>query len=188
MSSEAFKGMVDRSMEKVQVRQALYVLEALSSEYGVTRLALVQGAIKTIADASDGALIIKADDDLILPEVDEWDWKEEERVRVAALRDLLPAPAEALDLMSGMYLASELDDRLGGVLEVVVSEVVGFELSEGYLGACNHEALLEMWQSAGLPQEPNAADEYLRVMLLEEWPALKARGWRLAPLLATAAD
>lgn len=154
----------------------------------MTRPALVQDAIRTIADASNGALIITTDDDLILPEVDEGDWREEERVRVAALRDLLQAPAEALDLMFGMYLTSELDDRLGGVLEVVLSEVVGFELSEGYLGACNHEALLEMWRSAGLPEGSNAADEYLRAMLLEEWPALKARGWMPAPLLATAAD
>lgn len=188
VANEAFERVMSQSVGNVQMRQALYVLEALSSEYGVTRPALVQGAIKTIADASDGALIITADGDLSLPEVDEGDRKEEERVRVAALRNLLQAPAEALDLMFGMYLASELDDRLGGVLEVVVSEVVGFELSEGYLGACNHEALLEMWQSAALPEEPNAADEYLRAMLLEEWPALKARGWMPAPLLATAAD
>ena len=107
------------------------------------------------------------------------------------LRHVLPAllalPDEVLTTLHDAYVAGCISTSISLQGVAMLSTLVpgaGFVLDEKYLRTCNHGALLELWADAGLAPESNASNDYLRAMLLEEAPALAARGWLPRPLAA----
>lgn len=169
-----------------QFLHALVILDALDDGWSFP--APAHAACRVLAEASDGALRLDVQGDLCLPE-DPTDLDVPETLAQlrAALRALEAAPAEALATVFTFRVLSGLRPDLTEETREVLVERQPFVLTEVYLKACNHEALLEMWASAGLPEEPNAGDEYLRAMLLEEATVLAARGWLPLPLAREAA-
>ena len=169
-----------------QFLHALVILDALDDGWSFP--APAHAACRVLAEASAGALRLDVQGDLCLPE-DPTDLDVPETLAQlrAALRALEAAPAEALATVFTFRVLSGLRPDLTEETRDVLAARQPFVLTEAYLKACNHEALLAMWADAGLPEEPNAGDEYLRAMLLEEATVLAARGWLPLPLAREAA-
>ncbi|KQR37791.1 ParB/RepB/Spo0J family partition protein [Deinococcus sp. Leaf326] len=169
-----------------QFLHALVILDALDDGWSFPIPA--RAACRVLAEASGGALVLNAQEDLALPEdPSDMDVPEIQAQLRAALQALEAAPADALATVFTFRVIEGLRPSLNEETRDLLVERQPFVLTESYLKACNHEALLEMWTSAGLPEEPNAGDEYFRAMLLEEAPALAARGWLPLPLVRDAA-
>ncbi|MCD0160016.1 ParB/RepB/Spo0J family partition protein [Deinococcus sp. 6YEL10] len=108
-------------------------------------------------------------------------------VATEILRLLLTLTGADLDTLFYGYFHRELSFS-NTAAPTALGNLDPFTLTEGFLAACDTLALQEIWDDAGLGDRANTTDEYLRSMLLEEAPALAARGFLPRPLRPEAAD
>lgn len=99
----------------------------------------------------------------------------------AVLRVLLTLTPADLDDLFYAYFTAEMHLNCGET-ETILANLDPFTLTAGFLASCNTLALQEIWDDAELGDRENTSDEYLRSMLLEEAPALAARGFLPRPL------
>lgn len=97
------------------------------------------------------------------------------------LRVLLTLTPADLDDLFYAYFTAEMHLNCGET-ETILANLDPFILTAGFLASCNTLALQEIWDAAELGDRENTSDEYLRSMLLEEAPALAARGFLPRPL------
>lgn len=126
---------------------------------------------------SEGEGFFELDDDRLIP-----------GNKGSHLRDVLPfllsQPAERLALVMQVLLLGQVDDVMLEEDWVAFGQQTGqpFTLTAEYLEDCNDRAVVELWDDAEMGSRANTTPEYLRSMLLEEAPALAARGFLPRPL------
>lgn len=146
------------------------------------------GYLETEASVKAAAELVRLTDGLLETQGTELtvavdDDQNQHRLHVV-LPALLAAPEQLLrDVFDGMtasMIEASLDTESAGRL--VTSGQASWSLTETYLKGCDTLALQEIWDDAGLGDRANTSGEYLRSMLLEEAPALTARGFLPRPL------
>ncbi len=151
-----------------------YIVEAYGQEALLRAVVVQTDGVLTLSE-QDGLSIAQQDDGMIPGPV-------VFRALLALPADLMRRLARLVAIQAADLVSSLRGDWTFEDLRCALPGAPAWTLTEEYLQACNREALLELWSDAELPEEANASDQYLRVMLLEEAPQLAARGFLPRPM------
>lgn len=168
-----------RAMADATFRKAAYIMVKISDEARMAMTPEVQRAAEMIVEHSDGTLALEGGAITLTSDGnDDLDVFRRGIVALAGItHHILDTACDAF--MAGELSASCTVDELG---QALISTSGPFVITEAYLKACNSLALVELWDDAGLGDRSSSGDEYLRSMLLEEAPALAARGFLPRPM------
>lgn len=166
----------DLATRDATYRLAAYVLVEIDNESAVALSPAFSEAVEALIGQAGGALEWGDSGLTLAGEDDERDYAG----ALAALR-ALPAPhleALAAGFMAAYAMGWSPDDASG----VILAAAGPFVITAAYLQGCNSLALAELWDDAQMGPREHTTDEYLRALLLEEAPALAARGFLPRPM------
>ncbi|MVN88748.1 ParB/RepB/Spo0J family partition protein [Deinococcus sp. HMF7620] len=170
--SRARQALLDASL-----RRAAYVYTALIKEWSLDNVTLVQDVVELL----DGLVRCDAGELKFVAVEDGGDTPE----LAAMLPPLMALPEDLLGRLHDQYVANTIVDSLDSEALTSISQAnpaTAFQLTKEFLEACNHEALCELWDDAGMGDRSNTSDGYLRSVLLEEASRLLLTGFLPQPL------